>query len=105
LSAEQSLVKRSVYKLHLKGVADVQTFKIIVYGLLLGREILEMPSVGLMKTVLLGPLGDSTAAVYRGTASTSGVVATSGILVLIMACASALALSSAGIEVAIERDW
>jgi hypothetical protein len=53
----------------------------------------------------MGPLGDSTAAVYRGTASTSVTVATSLILVLMMGSASVLSLSSAGIEVAIERDW
>jgi hypothetical protein len=105
LFAEQSLARRSVYNLHLQGVADGQTFKIIVYGLLLGKVLCEIYRAGLMETVLLGPLGDSTAAVYQGTASTSVMVATSGILVLIMACASALALSSAGIEVAIERDW
>lgn len=53
----------------------------------------------------MGPLRDYTAAVYHGTASKIVVAATSAILVVIMASASALALSSAGIEVAIERDW
>lgn len=53
----------------------------------------------------MGPLGSMTASVYAGTASTPIVLITSGILVLIIVSTSALALSSAGIEVAIERDW
>lgn len=62
--------------------------------------------VGLKLTVVfLGPLSTSAKAVYKGTASSSTIVATSALLVLIMACTSILALSSAGIEVAIERDW
>ena len=55
--------------------------------------------------VLLGPLSESAKAVYKGTASPSTLVVTSIILVLIVASTSILALSSAGIEVAIERDW
>lgn len=55
--------------------------------------------------VLLGPLSESAKAVYKGTASPSTVAVTSTLLVLIMASTSILALSSAGIEVAIERDW
>lgn len=58
-----------------------------------------------MKTVLMGPLGDRTAAVYAGTASTWTVLSTGAILGLIIMSTSALALSSAGIEVAVERDW
>jgi hypothetical protein len=56
-------------------------------------------------TVLMGPLSESTKAVYRGTASPQIVAITSVLLLLIMASTSILALSSAGIEVAIERDW
>jgi len=55
--------------------------------------------------VLLGPLSESAKAVYKGTASPSTVALTSVLLVLIVASTSILALSSAGIEVAIERDW
>ena len=55
--------------------------------------------------VLLGPLSESAKAVYKGTASPSTVAMTSVLLVLIVASTSILALSSAGIEVAIERDW
>jgi hypothetical protein len=55
--------------------------------------------------VLLGPLSELAKAVYKGTASPSTVVMTSILLVLIMASTSILELSSAGIEVAIERDW
>lgn len=55
--------------------------------------------------MLMGPLGDRTAAVYAGTAPTSVVLSTGIILGLIIMSTSALALSSAGIEVAIERDW
>jgi hypothetical protein len=55
--------------------------------------------------VLLGPLSESAKAVYKGTASPSTVAMTTILLVLIMASTSILALSSAGIEVAIERDW
>jgi hypothetical protein len=55
--------------------------------------------------VLLGPLSASAKAVYTGTAPPSTVAVTSVLLVLIMASTSILALSSAGIEVAIERDW
>jgi hypothetical protein len=53
----------------------------------------------------MGPLSESTKAVYRGTASPQIVAITSVLLLLIMASTSILALSSAGIEVAIERDW
>ena len=53
----------------------------------------------------MGPLGDRTAAVYAGTATTSVIFATSVILVFIIISSAALSLSSAGIEVAIERDW
>jgi hypothetical protein len=56
-------------------------------------------------TVLMGPLASSTKAVYEGTASASIIIITSIILVMIMSSTSILALSSAGIEVAIERDW
>jgi hypothetical protein len=55
--------------------------------------------------VLLGPLSESAKAVYKGTASPSTVAMTTILLVLIMASTSILALSTAGIEVAIERDW
>lgn len=55
--------------------------------------------------VLMGPLSESAKAVYKGTASPQMVAVTSALLLLIMASTSILALSSAGIEVAIERDW
>jgi len=55
--------------------------------------------------VLLGPLSESAKAVYKGTASPATIAMTSILLVLIMASTSILALSSAGIEVAVERDW
>lgn len=55
--------------------------------------------------VLLGPFSEPAKAVYKGTASPSTVALTSILLVLIMTSTSILALSSAGIEVAIERDW
>lgn len=53
----------------------------------------------------MGPLAHHTAAVYEGTASAPIVFSTGCILALIMLSSSALALSSTGIEVAIERDW
>ena len=55
--------------------------------------------------VLLGPLSESAKSVYKGTASPATIAMTSILLVLIMASTSILALSSAGIEVAVERDW
>jgi len=79
-------------------------FKALVYGLLLGEDQQPRPATHLT-TVLLGPLSESAKAVYKGTASPTTVAVTSILLVLIMASTSILALSSAGIEVAIERDW
>jgi hypothetical protein len=79
-------------------------FKALVYGLLLGEDPGRLSIMKLM-IVLLGPLSESAKAVYKGTASSSTVAITSTLLVLIMASTSILALSSAGIEVAIERDW
>jgi hypothetical protein len=79
-------------------------FKALVYGLLLG-ELPETRSMTQLMIVLLGPLSESAKAVYKGTASPSTVAMISILLVLIIASTSILALSSAGIEVAIERDW
>jgi len=79
-------------------------FKALVYGLLLGENTGPL-SISQLMIVLLGPLSESAKAVYKGTASPSTVAVTSILLVLIMASTSILALSSAGIEVAIERDW
>jgi hypothetical protein len=79
-------------------------FKALVYGLLLGENP-GMLSIMKLMIVLLVPLSESAKAVYIGTASPSTVAMTSILLVLIMASTSILALSSAGIEVAIERDW